>query len=65
MLEMTFWPDWGLLLEQFTQVFPGHLALFMGIKRDFGDVINRRLMPIWTQMMRSEKWQRILDGDVV
>ena len=54
----------GFTAEQFTQVFPGHLALFMGIKTDFGDLINRRLIPIWTQMMHSEKWQRILDGAV-
>ena len=51
-------------VEQFTEVFPGHLALFMGLKKEFGDAINRRLMPIWAQMMRSEKWQRVLGGRV-
>ena len=51
-------------VEQFTAVFPGHLALFMGLKKEFGDAINRRLMPIWAQMMRSEMWQRVLGGRV-
>ncbi len=54
----------GFTVEQFTEVFPGHLALFMGLKREFGDAINRRLMPIWMQMMRSEQWQRVLGGHV-
>lgn len=52
----------GFTAEQFTQIFPGHLALFIGLKKDFGDAINRRLLPIWTQMMRSEQWQRIMGG---
>ena len=54
----------GFTAEQFTEVFPGHLALFMGLKKEFGDAINRRLMPIWTQMMRSEQWQQVLGGRV-
>ncbi len=54
----------GFTAKQFTQVFPGYLALFMGLKKQFGDAINRKLMPIWAQMMRSEQWQRVLGGRV-
>lgn len=55
----------GFTAAQFTQVFPGHLALFLGLKKDFGDAIMRRLLPVWTQMMRSERWQRVMGGEGV
>ena len=45
----------------FMGVFPGYLAVFLAMKKDFGVEIYSRLRTIWQQTVNSDNWMKIIN----
>lgn len=51
----------GFTPEEFARVFPGYLAVFLTLKKDFGARIKERMHATWRRMINSEAWLRIMN----